>query len=88
MEWEMLGVTLGILVTWSAVLLKAFDWMLKRLLEELDGKMRRLETRLETVESQYVKREDWMRLTTTFEARFDLLMTRLDTLRFGGPRAN
>ena len=50
------------------------------LLEELDGKLRRLETRLETVESQYVKREDWMRLSTTVEAKLDVVSARLDAI--------
>ena len=78
---------LGVLVAWSAVLLKAFDWMLKRQFDQFDEKFESTEKRIEKLETSiaevrrdYVKREDWMRLSTTVEAKLDVVSARLDAI--------
>ena len=85
--WQTVSIILGVLVTWSAVQIKAFDWMLNRQFKQLDAKWESTEKRIEKLEKSiaevrrdYVKREDWMRLSTTVEAKLDVVSARLDAI--------
>jgi hypothetical protein len=85
--WQTVSIILGVLVTWSAVQIKAFDWMLNRQFKQLDAKWESTEKRIEKLETSiaevrrdYVKREDWMRLSTTVEAKLDVVSARLDAI--------
>ena len=82
-DWKSLSLLVGVVVTWSGVLLKSLDWMLKRNLEifeeKFSGVLRRIE-KLEAAVEACVKHEDYVRLSTTFEAKFDVVSARLDVL--------
>lgn len=85
--WQTLSLIVGVLVAWSVVQLKAIDWMLARQIKAFDAKYESTEARIEKLEGQiaevrrdYVKREDWMRLSTTVEAKLDLVSARLDAI--------
>lgn len=91
--WQTISLFVGLFAALSAVQIKAFDWLLKRNLDTLEDRFKSADTRLDKIEARldefqrdYVRREDWMRLSTAVEAKLDVVSARLDAI-FAADRA-
>jgi hypothetical protein len=82
---------LGIVVTWSGVLLWAIKWILDRNQKHFDQRFDSTAERLRALEadvagirrelaSEYVKREDWIRYGATITVKLENLWSRIDSL--------
>ena len=90
--WQTISLFIGIAVAISAIQLKSFDWLLKGHLAVFDRRFMSVEERVEKLESavqsirqDYIRREDWMRQTSAIEVKLDLLSARLDAMREAWP---
>jgi hypothetical protein len=86
-QWQTIAVFISVLVAWSTLLLKAMDAILGHKIKAFEDRFTSTDKRLENLEREvveirrdYVKREDWMSLKTTMEAKFDLVLTRVESL--------
>lgn len=93
-SWPTILALLGVLGTWSAVLLYALKVMLENStkhindrLDAINGRFESSEKRFEKIEASiaevrrdYVKREDWVQLSTAVQAKLDVVSARLDAI--------
>jgi|GEM_PF-856086 len=97
--WQSIVMFIGLAGTLTAIQLKAFDWLLRHRLTSIEDHLVSTDRRIEKLEQlvadtrrDYVRRDDWMRFSSTMEVKLDLVSTRLDALfaeyRRGGRDAN
>lgn len=93
--WQTISLVVGLFTALSAIQIKAFDWLLKRNLDTFDARFNSSEKRIEQIEAKlvevqrdYVRREDWMRLSTAVEAKLDVVSARLDAIFAADRRRN
>lgn len=86
--WQTISLFVGLVVAISAIQIKAFDWLLKAHLAVFDRKflgveerVAKLESAVESIRHDYIRREDWLRQTSALEVKLDLVNARLDAMR-------
>lgn len=82
-----LSLIVGVLVAWSAVQLKAIDWIIghnikqfQERFESTEKRIEKLEVAIADVRRDYVKREDWVQFSTAVQAKLDVVSARLDAM--------
>jgi len=97
MDWATIGVLGGFIAIWSGVILFAVKWILdqtnthiKSLVETQTKRTELLERSMvafrEELPRDYVRREDWIRLAGTIDAKLDSLWRALQQRGSGNAR--